>query len=244
MVQACSTGITLNDIQRLYGLEVRTHRIGGLDLRVAQVVNVDALVTDFYPGGVSRHGDSPVWMITWPAALGLAEYLLGTVQVEGLQVLELGCGTAAAGVALARAGAGVVCTDNDAGAVEMALYNARLNECRSLRARALDWYHPEAEGCFDLIIGSEVAYFQKSFRPLLNVIRKYLKPGGTAFISDQCRPQGEAFLRLCDDEGMCCRRHTWIVHLPEQSYTIRITDMSEGARKAGCEVQMHTDNRS
>lgn len=244
MVQARSSEVTLEEIRHIYGLEIRAHRIGDFDLRVAQVANVDAMIADMYPGGVSCHGDSPVWMITWPAAFGLAEYLLGNVQVKGLQVLELGCGTAAAGVALSRAGARVTCTDCDVKAIEMALYNAQLNGCRSLRACTLDWYHPDADSCFDVIIGSEIAYFERSFMPLLDVIKKHLKPDGKAFLSDQYRPQMDVFIKRCEDEGFSCHQHKGVVHLPEQSHTVRITVIASSSQQGECRERTRLDDKT
>ena len=100
------------------------------------------MICELYPEAVTTHGDAPVWMITWPAAFGLAEYLLLNQPVNGMSVLELGCGTAAPGIALALAGAHVVSTDYDHLALALARHNARLNGCHSLSIRFLDWYRP------------------------------------------------------------------------------------------------------
>ena len=62
----------LREIERRFRLIVRSHRIGEMNLRVAQVDLVDEMVHEVYPDAVSVHGDAPVWMITWPAAFALA----------------------------------------------------------------------------------------------------------------------------------------------------------------------------
>jgi predicted nicotinamide N-methyase len=214
----------LREIERRFGLVVRSHRIGEMDLRLAQVDRVDDMVHEVYPDAVSVHGDAPVWMITWPAALGLAEYLvLNERDGGGKQVLELGCGTAAPGIALERAGARVICSDYDPLALALARHNAGINGCRALETRLLDWYRPELTDRFDLLVGSEIVYFEKSFSPLLAVLKQCTAPGGRIILSDQGRPQMEPFLALCSQAGFEHEEILHTVHLPERSQQIRIT---------------------
>ena len=214
----------LREIEHRFGLVVRSHRIGEMDLRVAQVDRVDDMVREVYPDAVSVHGDAPVWMITWPAALGLAEYLVVSEGGgRGKQVLELGCGTAAPGIALERAGARVVCTDYDPLALAIARYNAGINGCRALETRLLDWYRPDIPDRFDLLVGSEIVYFEKSFSPLLSVLKRCTKPGGRIILSDQGRPQMKPFLAMCSQAGFDHKEVLHTVHLPEHSQQIRIT---------------------
>lgn len=195
-----------------------------MDLRVAQVDRVDEMVHEVYPDAVSVHGDAPVWMITWPAALGLAEYLvLNEGEVTGKKVLELGCGTAAPGISLERAGAWVLCTDYDPLALAMARHNAGINRCQALDTRLLDWYRPDVPGRFDLVIGSEIVYFEQSFGPLLSVLERYTAPGGRIVLADQGRPQMKDFLVLCSRAGFCHEPVLQTVHLPDVSQQIRIT---------------------
>ena len=183
------THIQFEDIKQRFGLVEKSHRIGEIDIKVAQVKRVDEMVSEIYPDAVTTHGDAPVWMITWPPAFGLAEYLLLNQPGKKLRALELGCGTAAPGIALEKAGARVTCTDYDHLALAMARHNASLNGCSSLTTSFLDWYRPNLEGSFDLIVGSEVVYFEKSFKPLLSVLKRYITPNGRIVLSDQCVPR-------------------------------------------------------
>ncbi len=220
--------LDLKEIERRFGFVVRSHRIGEMDLRVAQVDRVDDMVPEVYPEAVSAHGDAPVWMITWPAALALAEYLVLHEDAVGRRVLELGCGTAAPGIALERAGARVVCTDYDPLALAMARHNAGLNGCRALETRLLDWYGPDLAGGFDLVVGSEIVYFEKSFHPLLEVLCKYTAPEGRVILSDQGRPQMGPFLEMCRRAGFQHEQRLQTVHLPDLSQQIRITTLLPG----------------
>jgi len=213
----------LDTIRKRFGFVVQSHRIGELELKIAQIDRIDDMVKEMYPDALTKHGDAPVWVLTWPGSFALAEYLLNNYSLEGKRILELGCGTAATGIALERAGATVVCTDYDSLALEMAGYNARLNGCRSITMSFLDWYSPDLNGRFDLIVGSEVVYFEKSFDPLIGVLKKHIKPKGAIVLSDQSRPQMKIFLEKCSTARFdyhICRQ---MVYLPEKDLPIRIT---------------------
>jgi predicted nicotinamide N-methyase len=213
----------LEDIERRFGFVVESHRIGEIDITVAQVDRVDDMIRELYPDAVTTYGDAPVWMITWPAAFGLAEYLLLNQPVSGMHALELGCGTATPGIALEMAGSRVVSTDYDHLALAMARYNAKLNGCRSHETCFLDWYQPQVKECFDLVVGAEIVYFEKSFKPLLSVLKQYTAPKGSIILSGQWRPQVELFLKLCVEEGFTYRHYNQIVYLPDKNQPVRIT---------------------
>ena len=215
--------LRLEDIKKRFGLVVKSHRIGEMDVKVAQVDRVDQMVCEIYPEAVTTHGDAPVWMITWPASFGLAEFLLHSQPVKDMKVLELGCGTAATGIALKLGGADVICTDYDPLALTVARYNAGLNGCSSLSIRFLDWYKPDLEGNFDLVVGSEVVYFEKNFSPLLSVLKRYTATDGRIVLSDQLRPQMESFVKLCSAEGFECHQLNQMVYLPDQNQPVRVT---------------------
>jgi predicted nicotinamide N-methyase len=218
------------DIEVRFGLRVRTHRIRDLALRIAEVERVDDMVSQVYPDAVTDHGDAPVWMITWPAALALAEHVVDE-GIDGARVLELGCGTAAPGIAARLAGARVTCTDHDPLALALARHNAQLNGCEDIAFGTLDWFHPSLEGRFDVVVGSEIVYFEKTFPALLAVLARYAAPGGRILLADQGRPQMETFLRLCARACLQPRLSGRTVHLSEESRRIRIVSLHPHERQ-------------
>ncbi len=222
-LKAMRESMDVETVRGRFGLFVRSHRVGDTDLRLAEVERPDDMVREVYPDAVTEHGDAPVWMITWPAALALAEHLAMSEEVAGKRVLELGCGTAAPGIAAERAGARVISTDYDPLALSMARHNARLNGCKALETRRLDWYCPDlGEERFQIVAGSEVVYFEKSFAPLLSVLMRYTAPGGRILLSDQGRPQMASFLEMCAEAGFHCETLRRMVHLPDHSRPIHI----------------------
>jgi predicted nicotinamide N-methyase len=217
----------VGDVEARFGLKVRTHAVGAIRMRIAEVERVDEMVEAVYPDAVAEHGDAPVWMLTWPAALGLAEHVVRG-GVEDVRVLELGCGTAAPGIAAALAGADVVLTDYDPVALAVARHNVGLNGCEGFEVRTLDWFRPDLAGRFDLVIGSEVVYFEKHFPALLAVLALYVAPGGRVLLSDQGRPQVADFQRLCHRAGFEVSQVVDTVHLEEESRKFRVTTLRPG----------------
>ncbi len=220
----------IQDIKKRFGFIIKSHRIGELNIRIAQIDRVDRMVREIYPDALIKHGDAPVWMITWPAAFALAEYILLNHNAAGLRILELGCGTAAPGIALEKAGAYVISTDYDHLTLSMARYNAQINKCNSIEIRYLDWYNPDIEDRFDLVVGSDIVYFEKSFKPLLSVIKKYVKPEGKVLLSDPGRPQMKTFLKMCVKSGFTCSETRQMLYLPDSTASIRITSLLHKTR--------------
>lgn len=221
----------IDELRDRFGLETKTHPVGMHKIRIAEIRQVDDLVRELYPGAVYRHGDAPVWMITWPAALGLAQYVLENFAVSGLRVLELGCGTAAPSIALAKAGAQVLCTDYDPLGLTLARWNARQNGCDVIRIQPLDWHAPACSGQFDIIVGSEVTYFEKSFGALVDLLTRFLDPDGHVVLADQFRPQMERFCALCISSGFHSTSSHTAVYLPDKTQPVRITVLT---RRSEC----------
>lgn len=214
----------LCSLRQRFGLVARTYRAGALDLKWVEVDRADALASEIYPDGANPDGDAPVWMVSWPAALALAEHIVWRERPAGLRVLELGCGVALPGIAAERAGAGcVVCTDCHPLALELARYNGRLNGCARLETRLLDWHRPDLADSYDLVLGSEVVYFEKTFEPLLRVLKSSTLPGGHIVLSDAFRPQMERFLEGCKREGFVWEQRAEVVHLSDGSHRVRLT---------------------
>ena len=128
----------------------------------------------------------PFWAATWRAAAGLDRYL-DRINLDGVRVLELGCGTGHAGLAAAHRGGQVVLTDG----VEDPLYLVRMSafplqdRCRIERLRfGIDKLD---EPPFPLILGSDVTYLRTLWPELDQCLRQHLSPGGTVLLSDPFR---------------------------------------------------------
>lgn len=135
-------------------------------------------------------GRRSVFAHLWPAGQTLAELVAGPLAstIAGRDVIELGCGLGAPGLAAARVGARVVLTDVEAGALELAEANARANQL-DVVTRSLRWGEVDAElrGRFDVVLGADVTYDPMERAPLLGTIEQLLAPGGVAWLADPSR---------------------------------------------------------
>jgi predicted nicotinamide N-methyase len=135
---------------------------------------------------------APYWSILWRSGVALAGEL-SRRSLEGVRVVELGCGLAVPSLAAARAGAIVLATDSDPIPLELAERNARLNGLRIETAR-VEWDSPELlleRAPFDLVIAADVLYERPSVAALLSLLPR-LAP--EAWIADPLRPAATSFL--------------------------------------------------
>ena len=112
----------------------------------------------------------PYWADLWPSSLALANYLWKAVDLQGLQVLELGCGLGLVGIVASSKGGVVTFTDYEADALAFTRYNAYRNGCRQALVRHLDWHAPTLNQTYALIMASDVLYERANFHPLLHLL--------------------------------------------------------------------------
>ena len=128
----------------------------------------------------------------WPGAAAMCQLLL-TLQpdVKNSHVLELGCGTGAAGLFAAALGAQrVLLTDGQAPETQLAALNGRrhaelLAAGARVDARQYRWGQPvrellEVSGGFDWVLGADILYADEALPPLCDTIRDLLRESGGA----------------------------------------------------------------
>ena len=174
-------------------------------------------------------GYKPTWGQPWPAAVMLAEHVIGSLPLAGekgtgseplrlckkgtgtspqrfgasplFPALELGAGLGIAGLALTLAGYRVIITDCDEDALMFVRASAALNGLTPHDVRLLDWRRPPAEQ-FPLILGSDIIFEQRSHPALAELLVKCLTPDGQAFFSDQNRTAADVFPRALEAAGL------------------------------------------
>jgi len=114
-------------------------------------------------------------------------------RLEGLRVLELGCGLGLPSLAAAAAGAYVLATDWSSDAIELLRRNAERNGLE-LRAEVVRWDEPEPllrEAPWDLVLAADVLYERRNAAPLLGLLPTL---GREVLLADPSRPHTQAFL--------------------------------------------------
>ena len=137
----------------------------------------------------------PYWAELWPAGLALARAL--PERLDGVRVIELGCGLGVPSLVAAARGAEVTAIDWAADAVCLLRENAARNGL-ALSAELADWR--AFEGIFDLALAADVLYEARNVEPLLELLPR-LAP--EVLLAEPGRPHAADFLRHA--------RETWLV---------------------------------
>src|SRR5262245_44051511 len=195
-------------IETSYDIILQNIVCGGLTIELLRVADVDTLL-DRLPRIQFRPDERlPYWADLWPSALGLARYLWEAVDLQGMEVLELGCGMGLAGIAASRKGGVVTFTDYEADALAFTRYKAYRNGCTQAIIRHLDWHAPMLNQTYAVIMASDVLYERANFHPLVRLLEHALRPDGHFILAEPNRPIARDFFRLLRDRRFQYARAT------------------------------------
>ena len=174
-------------IQERYELEPMPVGVGGRRLEIYGVGNWDRFVAELAEKGDAGLQDFPFWIKFWEASFVLADDLVRRSFAPGTEVLEIGAGMGLAGLFLAACGHRVTLTDYNDDVLDLLALNARHNGLDTATVQRFDWLDPQLAGSFDIVCGSEVVYQQRFFAPMVELFRRYLKPGGAVHLAHNLR---------------------------------------------------------
>jgi len=140
----------------------------------------------------------PYWAELWASGEALAR-AIAQREVEGLQIVELGCGLALPSLAATLGGARVLTTDWSPDAVALARENALRNELE-LETAVVRWSEPEllvGRAPWDLILAADVLYERRNVEELLALLPKL---GKEVLIADPGRPHAKTFFERARDD--------------------------------------------
>jgi predicted nicotinamide N-methyase len=134
----------------------------------------------------------PYWAELWPSGLALARDV-SSLDVDGLRVLELGCGLGLPALAASLRGADVLATDWAEDAVGLLRRNAERNGV-FLRVARVRWSEPEPllrAAPWDLVLGADLLYEARNAEQLTELLPRL---GGEVVLAEPGRPHAGAFL--------------------------------------------------
>jgi predicted nicotinamide N-methyase len=143
----------------------------------------------------------PYWAELWPSAITLAREV-ARLDVDGLRLLELGCGLGLPSIVAALRGAQVLATDWSPDAIEVAARNAERNGAELETALAA-WGTASAlvdAAPWDLVLGADLLYERRNVEQLLVLLPRL---GDDVLLSEPGRPFESTFLERA--------RETWTV---------------------------------
>jgi 2-polyprenyl-3-methyl-5-hydroxy-6-metoxy-1,4-benzoquinol methylase len=191
-------------LQDRFELITSQAKIAGKTLLIPELADPLTYIQQSVERESAEGEELPYWTKLWPAALVLAGLTAGLEPAPWVDpdepILELGAGMGLPGLAAALSGRRVVLTDIHPDALEFARAAVELNHLEDkVEVRLLDWLAPSLElGRFHTILGAEILYHRHLYPHLAALLRRLLKPGGTAIISHQERPFKISFFDLLD----------------------------------------------
>lgn len=192
-----------------YDLVLDDISLEGRSFSLYRIRDTNALIDSLTAADLADDDRFPYWAVLWEASIALARWCLSSPAVPGANVLELGCGLGLSGIAAATAGAVVTMTDYDDDALRCARLNTQRNlspDCQSrVEIGRLDWRGPALAKKFDLVLGADIVYERRLFRPLLHQLRSAVRVGGKIMLADPDRSMGRAFLAMAEEEGFSVR---------------------------------------
>ena len=143
-----------------YSVETVTHRIGVNEYRIRALIDRRQF---WDPDGCAEQAGIssaswPLFGVVWPSGIALAQEM-NELAVDGMSILEIGCGIGLSSLVLQRRGANITASDYHPLAEEFLRHNAALNGLPPVKFWNAPWALPNPDlGRFDFIIGSDVLY--------------------------------------------------------------------------------------
>ena len=162
-------------------------------------------------GHAEQLGISPAsWALSgviWDSSQVLA-HLMADYHIDGLRILELGCGLGLSSLLLNKREADITATDYHTEAGAWLRENVRLNQDDAIPYTRTNWKDKDDRlGKFDLIIGSDVLYESGHSELLAGFIARHARPTSTVIIVDPGRRQRAKFTRHMSGHGFCNSQH-------------------------------------
>ena len=197
-------------------------QFGGLSLDFWHPADPDALVDDEVLAQSGKELEwQPYWAEAWDAAYGVARELAGR-ELQGMQVLDLGCGLGLTGTVAAARGARVVMADYAPPALLFAEANSWpwRDQVQIVR---LDWRKDRLGASFDLIVGSDILYDREDLPSLDAFWQQHLDTEGSILLGDPTRTMTQEFIHWIRERGW--RMKESHRHVPQSDRPIRLVEL-------------------
>ena len=214
-----------------YDIKMEEISIGGHDLKIRSLKDRQQFSDEQDIAG-NRGVSSASWShfgVVWPCGIVLAQ-IISKLPLQGLRILELGCGLGIASLVASRRGGDITASDHHPLAESFMSQNAVLNELPGVKFAHGDWCTPITQlGKFNLIIGSDLLY-ERDQPALLSVfIDCHAASDAKIILCDPGRREAKRFNRLMVERGFSAQTEYLPVQmLLGQSYKGRIMTYERG----------------
>ena len=181
----------------------QTIEVGDADIHLRTLR--DRQQFDDIDGAAEALGVSPSsWPLTgvlWECSRVLAE-LMAERKVEGLRILEVGCGIGLVSLCLNQRNADISASDHNPSAKQFLDYNTNLNDDGPIPFFQADWQGENAGlGEFDLILGSDLLYERDHAATLSAFISRHSAAHCEVIIVDPGRGHRNRYTRNMEELG-------------------------------------------
>ena len=215
-----------------YQVKFENYSIAGQDYRIRSLLDRQQYPAsghdDGHPGVSAANW--PLFGVVWPSGQMLARHM-STYAIEGLRILEVGCGLALASIVLHRHGADITASDCHPMVPDFLAANMALNKLCDIDIIVGDWAGEEAGAdLFDVIIGADVLYERDHFSMLSAFIDRHARPAAEVIIVDPGRGYAGKFSRQMQAMGYDCAEQRSEMRLADgELFSGRIMTYRRGA---------------
>ncbi len=159
----------------------------GPSLNLLKITDYDQFIND--DNLFAKESSFPFWVRLWEASDVLGNWFASQKLPPETRILELGCGLGVPGLIAAANGCKVVLSDYEDIILDFARVNVAASGIKpeNIDFQLLNWFEPGEIDSYDLIIGAEIVFREDFFQPLLNIMKKALKPGGVIILAHDVR---------------------------------------------------------
>jgi predicted nicotinamide N-methyase len=151
---------------------------------------------------IARRTAAPYGAVLWDAAIDVAK-TLGSLDLRGRTVVEVGCGCGLCGIVAAMRGARVLCTDVDEEVFPAVHRGAVEQGVSDLVSTALfDVLGPQPLPAGDIVVLADVLYEPALAAAAARRTREALARGSDVLVGDPDRAGRRDFLRLLKEAGV------------------------------------------
>ncbi len=174
-----------NRIRAKYKLTFDKLKVQDQTIRLLKVADIEEFLDGKDP--FANVEEFPFWVKLWEAAMILSYVLASLPEPKGKTLLEIGAGLGAPGITAAACGFDVTLSDYEDIIMDFQKVSVAASGLSNVHCVHLDWLSPPEMEPFDILTAAEVLFREEFFDPLLDVFRKYLKPGGSIFLAHDAR---------------------------------------------------------
>lgn len=196
-----------------FRVRYQTLEIGGEDIHIRTLRDRQQFADE--DGEAEALGISsanwPLFGVIWDSSQILA-HLMADYDIEGLRILELGCGMALSSLVLNKRMADITATDYHPEAEDFLRQNAELNNDRVIPFIRTGWTdennsHNSGLGYFDLILGSDLLYEAGHVEQLSAFINRHAQQTCKVILVDPGRGHHARFSRQMVSLGFTHSQH-------------------------------------